>query len=101
MTTNQGFANLLARAIKNGKLNASKTVSNFIEKYGGTADGKFKDEPGEFTAEITSLVKKMRQLRLKIKDSQLNFILNEVIESAPVETKKVETTRSNYRAQEY
>lgn len=80
---NKEFANLLATAVENKKLNASKTVTNFIETHDGKIKGEFGDPDGKYTPEIVSLVTTIRQKRMKVNDSQLNDIFNEVIQTAP------------------
>jgi len=98
---NKEFANLLATAVENKKLNASKTVTNFIETHDGKANGKFSDPDGKYTPEIVKLVTTIRQKRMKVNDAQLNSIFNEVVETAPVEKKVVKTAGTGYRAQEW
>jgi hypothetical protein len=98
---NKEFANLLATAVENKKLSASKTVSNFIQEHGGKAKGQFSDPDGKYTPEIIKLVTTIRQKRMKVNDAQLNSIFNEVVETAPVEKKQVKTAGTGYRAQEW
>jgi len=98
---NNEFANLLATAVENKKLNASKTVSNFIETHNGKAKGEFGDPKAPYTDEIVEVVTTIRKKRVKINDSQLNSIFNEVVESAPVKHTEVKTAGTGYRAQEW
>lgn len=99
--TNEIFASLLAKAVENKKLASSKLVDEFVETHEGDATNIPNTIDTESTPEITSFIDEMRKRRIKIKDSQLNSLINDLA-AAPVAEKVVKTSRSSaYKAQEW
>lgn len=97
MNNNQ-FANALALATEKGKINKSKRVAEFIEKYNGTSDGDINLD-GEVTAEIKEFASKLPH-NLKIKEPMIKEVLASASMSS-VDYKEPSTRTSTFKAQEW
>lgn len=97
---NKDFANILAIALKNGKISECKLVSNFIETYEGDASVKnINTKVEDATPEIIQFVTKLRNRRIKVKDHQLMDLICEIESLSP--EPEITTTDGDYQAEEW